>query len=426
MDSPMLPDPELDRLLSGLADGTLDSTEEKELASRLRTEPETRRHYLRYQQLHGELQWEYANAARDHSPSLAQPLESTSAPRIWPLALAALLFLGLFVGYQFFAGLPRSIASVVSSEGARLDDGESDRELSPGDPVTAGTVRVESPSGFLELFFEDETSITLGGDSELGLQEEGGKLLLLRSGKITAQVSPQDLNDPLVIGTPEAEIRVIGTTFSVQSREGITHLHVEQGLVVVRRLSDGMTLEVPAEHELDISLDSSVDLVARSAGAPPTAWLLNLDGTSDEVTKGIPVSVANRPCLDSVPYVAGRKPDGTKVVRNGLSINGDLAKLTSESRIHLRYRSDWGPIVFLSTEREDGGFGGNFEYRLSLESYPPGPDGWMEVEIPLADFRPIEKLKDRGFSLERGTLSKILVSVHEGRRLQVSEIEIRE
>jgi hypothetical protein len=58
-------------------------------------------------------------------------------------------------------------------------------------------------------------------------------------------------------------------------------------------------------------------------------------------------------------------------------------------RLRMRERDDL--LFMLLTNRPDGGFGGNFEYRISAGKLQPGPDGWCDLEIPLDRYRPVDK-----------------------------------
>ncbi|MEZ6067140.1 MAG: hypothetical protein R3B90_15875 [Planctomycetaceae bacterium] len=43
----------------------------------------------------------------------------------------------------------------------------------------------------------------------------------------------------------------------------------------------------------------------------------------------------------------------------------------------------------LGLNRDDGGFGGNFEAKLPRDASVPDVDGWREIVVPLADFHPL-------------------------------------
>ncbi|MCB1076908.1 MAG: hypothetical protein KDM64_03675, partial [Verrucomicrobiae bacterium] len=92
--------------------------------------------------------------------------------------------------------------------------------------------------------------------------------------------------------------------------------------------------------------------------------------------------------------------------------------------IRLRYRSDWGPTVFLTSQKPDGGFGGNFEYRIPQRRLKPDASGWWEVEVPLSEFECVKACEKRGFSLDANSISKILVSIEEGKRLQIESVSV--
>jgi hypothetical protein len=69
-----------------------------------------------------------------------------------------------------------------------------------------------------------------------------GDPLVLERGSFSAEVAPRER--AFVVRTPDAEIRVLGTVLRVSA--GPTRLEVAEGKVALKRLSDGMSVEVGA------------------------------------------------------------------------------------------------------------------------------------------------------------------------------------
>jgi hypothetical protein len=107
-----------------------------------------------------------------------------------------------------------------------------------------------SPGGVAAMRFPDRTLVELGAATTLRecSQGAGGKRLRLESGSLTADVAKQVAGAPFVVATPQAEIVVIGTRFSIACSADSTRVEVREGRVRVARLSDGATAEISAEQ----------------------------------------------------------------------------------------------------------------------------------------------------------------------------------
>ena len=111
----------------------------------------------------------------------------------------------------------------------------------PGGPDGAGAV----------LTLADATRAAVGPDTEVAIgavlaDESGAADLELRSGFLSVESAERPAGDPLHVRTPEADVAVRGTRFTVAAGRRKTHLRVSSGRVSVRRLSDGATAEVGA------------------------------------------------------------------------------------------------------------------------------------------------------------------------------------
>ncbi|MEM1295094.1 MAG: FecR family protein, partial [Verrucomicrobiota bacterium] len=337
-----------------------------------------------------------------------------------PLATAAMICLGLFVVLQSKQEKP--ILTVEIAEGAEFREDNELVTLKSGDRLRPGTLFIESPSGAAELRFRDGTLVTLTGDSEVDFaMTSRGKVLRSRSGRLTANVAPQPDGKPMRILTPTAEVEVMGTILSLDTASDATHLTVAEGLVRLRRLADGMAVEVPAQHQSLATLISSSDLSIQKAEELQDKWTMRpqdvtkarkFDGRGSETIYG------------SVPYVAGRRPDGTKIVRSGISFNGNLARMSPESQIRVRFRSEFGPTLFLSTVRKNGSFGGNFEYNIHRDEASPDSQLWQEVVVPIGKFNVVRRMAHQGFELEKNVLVKVLVSVPEHLDFELAGISV--
>src|SRR5207244_329187 len=69
-------------------------------------------------------------------------------------------------------------------------------------------------------------------------------------GAVTARVAHQPLTAPMILTTPHAEVKVLGTTLKLTvegDEKGSTRLEVSDGKVQIRR-GDGKALEITAGH----------------------------------------------------------------------------------------------------------------------------------------------------------------------------------
>lgn len=128
-------------------------------------------------------------------------------------------------------------------------------EAAAGDRVSAGQgVETVGPRSLAGAAFADGTRLDLGGDTSIRDLFEGdgrkGKRVAISRGSLAARVAHQPLGLPMVLTTPQAELKVLGTSFRLTvdgEDKGSTRLDVSDGRVQIRR-ADGKSLEVGAGH----------------------------------------------------------------------------------------------------------------------------------------------------------------------------------
>ncbi|RYD39623.1 MAG: hypothetical protein EOP83_36505, partial [Verrucomicrobiaceae bacterium] len=167
-------------------------------------------------------------------------------------------------------------------------------------------VRVHA--GRAQLKYRKElTELNLAPDSELTILEPGGgKQFNLHSGELTAEVSPQPTDKPLVIHTPQGVATVLGTGFSLTARERSTWLTVERGKVKLLQEEAGEVVDV-GTGQFAVAAPHS-DLVVRSM---------------DERRASIPLSITSEPV-----YMEG---DSKWKIANGVYHQTHLSRLEPES-----------------------------------------------------------------------------------------------
>jgi hypothetical protein len=131
--------------------------------------------------------------------------------------------------------LERSHQSIPAGIGTSLLEGDTLRT-----PV--GTTAVID-------FAPERTRIRLLPGTELKLASlSGGKLFDLDLGKLEASVARQRPFHPMLLKTPQAEARVLGTRFTLAVTRNSTRLDVVEGKVRFTRASDGKFVRVDAGH----------------------------------------------------------------------------------------------------------------------------------------------------------------------------------
>ena len=117
-------------------------------------------------------------------------------------------------------------------------------KLSPGD-----LLRISGTNGATLAYGAEKTHLTLTNSAELRiLSWAKGKHFELRQGQLEAAAARQRPFKPLLVRTPQAEARVLGTKFTLTVTNNATRLDVAEGEVRLTRVSDGAHADVPAEY----------------------------------------------------------------------------------------------------------------------------------------------------------------------------------
>lgn len=105
-----------------------------------------------------------------------------------------------------------------------------------------------------EVKYPDGTRLLLEPDTLLAeLSVRDGKRVSLGLGVLSVKVTRQPANKPLVVATPHAEFKVLGTEFTLRVGPDATRLEVAEGRVRLTRLEDGAGVEVGADHYAVVS-----------------------------------------------------------------------------------------------------------------------------------------------------------------------------
>ena len=261
-------------------DGRISEAESEALQQELRDSAEARATFNRYSELDAAIR-EVADTEgvgavfQTSGSSVVTPKRATSYYVKSSLAIAALIIVAftavLYVedvktgtNIVRIKGLNGALTwignggEVVQGAGSTQTETRWSNVLSEGAELPGGTIEGMAPDSWFELEFHDGSTCMISGDSILTFSDQGQKELRLMRGRFSADVKPQPEGKPMLIDTPSAVLEVIGTQFEVEAKAESTTLYVREGKVQVRRVYDGRTVDVLANHRVVASADSEM------------------------------------------------------------------------------------------------------------------------------------------------------------------------
>jgi FecR-like protein len=190
--------------------------------------------------------------------------------RQWrPLAAAAACVLLVCV-ISLLVVRQRGSDAVLSFEGNGVTVIRGDRSLPPSTTALREQDLVVAGNGgppVALLLDRGATRLTLQAGVRLRLLALAPqKVFQLDIGSLRAEVAKQAPQTPMLIQTPHAEVRVLGTVFSLTAREDETGLTVESGVVRISQ-PDGSAEDVKAGQSAVASKQAPVHLVLAQAPA---------------------------------------------------------------------------------------------------------------------------------------------------------------
>ena len=416
----MNPDPreELELLVTHLIDGQLSESQAKRLSALLSESDEAVRRYhelldnqealcaiypgdVYESSLHSE-----ENAKAFTQGAGARDSLSTQANARWDrrtglLAVAASLIVLLYAGLYLQWGEPdRTVATIVGIDGSLIWTGDGGRvvhDLRLGQALPGGTIEGVAPSSWVELQFEDGSTVGVLGNSTLTFSNLGQKKLHLKDGKLACDVRPQPAGKPLLVHTRSALLEVLGTRFEVDVGLSTTVLDVSEGVVRLKRLSDGDTVDVPARHRAIAAADQDVTAVLVPNSV--SRWQSHLHlGPDYAQGKWTPLTGERDATLRAIPYVT-RKGKTIYTVAFGVSRGGKHpVMLQPGSRLRVRGRlASTADVYFgVTVRRPSGGFAGRFQTIRPATAFRGGED--FELTLELREFQldvSLEEMKDK-------------------------------
>ena len=283
-------------LINGYCNGSLTDDDFSELESRLRESPELRQLLIEYRSIESAMPSALASGTLEKSEASA-----TKKSRIIRQLKIALLAMaaGLLLMFGLYFLRPSSepqIATARSLTGSVRwtgPGGQVVEDVQAGRALTGGTIECLAVDSSADLDFPDGSTVSISGVSVLTISDDGHKKLHLREGNLSATVKSQPEGKPLRMLTPTAELEVLGTQFDVTASETQTKITVNEGLVRVKRLTDGKFTDVKADHSLVATIEAQEPLVAIAMREPVSVWKANL-GQDKTVGDWLPIAHALR------------------------------------------------------------------------------------------------------------------------------------
>jgi ferric-dicitrate binding protein FerR (iron transport regulator) len=396
----------LDALLASIVEETITAEEFTELESLLDGNPEGQQRYLHYLALHADLQ--ESDAASAIVPMRSQGGRRwSSVSMLGAAAAAAALVVAIFllsrsgpgaqVPVQVEAQVPTPIATIGELNGSVAwtgDGGQVIYNLDVGDSIGGGTLETLATNSWAEIVFLDGSSVWVSGPASLTLSEgKEGKLIHLRRGDLSVEVSPQPAGKPLRLVTPTAEAEVLGTQFNVTAGSSSTRLTVNRGLVRVTRLADGRVQEVPADRFVVAALEQETEFKATLRGEYAAVWQSELprDARLGRWQSG----AEDKPGALRAQAHIFRGDHGERVTPRLLHtvVVGPSAAhlppilLTKGARFRIKGRLARSHFVNFGfgTHRVRGGFSGKFTVSRKIE-FSDESNGEFQVELALDEF----------------------------------------
>ena len=390
---------QLDTLLNRLVDEELAAEDQARLNEILHEQPEAREQYHQYLDVHEGLQANLAMPDFSSLDAVLTPEPATNVIEPTPtgtfsrvlLAMAALIVIGLFINFlvQEPAQPPvvekraevEPIAKVRGLSGSLIytgDRGIVRKDLKEGDSLEGGTIEGMTPDAWFELEFSDGSTMMISGNSMLTFSDDGQKKLWLKEGGFSANVNPQPKGKPMLVSTRTALFEVMGTRFSVDTEPTAATLRVSEGRVRATRLSDNLSVEVPAKHRVVASQDH--ELIPEPLPDSISIWESRLErGAKGGNGDWIPAQGGEPAHLKAIPYTLDAKIDTKQ--RTIYTISTRVSQKDSPpvilkpgSRIRVQGKMDTPHAIWfgVTLRSPDGDFAGHFQIIVPAERFQPG------------------------------------------------------
>ena len=257
------------------------------------------------------------------------------------------------------------------------------------------SIHVVGLASLAVLRLDDGTEISLAGETRIDFHRQGDQTsLTLHEGHLSANVTHQATERPLLIHTPGAEMQILGTRFAVSADDETSELGVRHGRVLLKRLTDGETVDVFTGQYAVVSQRAALE--ARPWPKTPETW-------SEDFENGLPDGwrygqwLRDGPAEDSRGVVLAARRfalDGSESELHRITLPKrwmeGLWRLEEDTHLHFTYkmsRPGWFHIMMgVRSDDLNASHVGNYELQSSF--WKKGkPDQWQTVSVPFSAFR---------------------------------------
>ncbi len=214
-------------LIDAYFDGDLTKAQEAELAAWLRADRRNVERFVEAMHLHGALaeeveEWMMTTPASTRAQ--ARPARKKRALPVLLIAASVLIVVGMLAVYFYKQQAPNWSAVIADSHGA-VRSSSPDKTLRAND-----TVSVDDAAS-VTVLYKDGSRLTLHQNTQLRLADTRNKTVILETGAIRVDASPQPRALPLLVETLHGHATVLGTSFRVRTDSNRTQLSVFEGKV---------------------------------------------------------------------------------------------------------------------------------------------------------------------------------------------------
>ncbi|MDB4678911.1 FecR family protein [Rhodopirellula sp.] len=337
----------------------------------------------------------------------------TSHSRIAAIVIAASLLLAL--GYFINSHNAQSsiIAKTTNVHGTiewTHENGVVETLTETNVSLTGGTLETMTSESTITMQFTDGTTVTLDGLSLLTISEQKQKILRLKRGNLSADVAPQPNSKPMMVFTEAAELRVVGTQFNVNAQGESTKLIVNEGEVLLKRTTDGESVNVVPQHQVVASLRDAKQLRSVKRARQAHVWKSDLQSETShgkwipskmELVKELKLAVTNGKITQAEATRIYKKEaslsdqQGSTFAlpsRFGLSVVVSVNQaatipvvLEQGSRIRITGRAFAATnlVVGITTNQLDGGFSGKYQQKVDLSDLIDPATHEFTLDIPI-------------------------------------------
>lgn len=295
-----------------------------------------------------------------------------------------------------------------------------------GQIVSGTSVYTRGAGSSARLVYPDGTEVLLDNDSRLLVDGDEGKDLQLLSGHVTANVAPQPSGQPLLVRTQQAVAEVLGTELSIDAEDSSTALSVREGIVRLRRLSDGQAVDIHAGQFAVTDGRAARDLGTQNSPVLPDEFSLSFDRKLPSGWRAGKRLKTEAPLAESFVRAepVEEQPRGThyQIYTQNAYYEGlpGLFRIHDDTHLHLTYRMDkpgWFQIfVGVRPDSSASAQRANFLLQPSNDGLKAGE--WRTLRVPFSKLRNLQgdevatgqhayfilldtQVEDRGLELQR-------------------------